>query len=282
MYLIENPTNNDPAADRVLTFTVTATDPTGNATTTSSPLSLAIKYVDTVAPTAPVISGVFDAAGTIDRGAVLNASETSGGVVVKGSAEAGTTVAVLWGSNPAKTVTATGGAWSVTFSSSEIPADSPNAPISATATDAAGNVSDVKVFNVAIDRVIAQPTLSPVTADGVINAAEAQGLVLSGTSEVGSSITLSWNGVTYTNNSTGPNNISLDADGVWTLTVPALNVPTGTGTSNLTLSAVDAAGNTSTALIQAIAYDRVAPTVTVRHHVHRDRRTQAGSGKRLD
>ena len=263
VYLIENPT---PSADEVLKYTVTATDATGNNTTTSE-LSLTIKYVDITAPDAPVISGVFNAAGTTDLGVVLNGTETSGSVVVKGTAEAGSTVTVNWGSNPIKTAVAgTGGAWSMTFLSTEIPADAANAPITATATDVAGNKSGIQTFNVAIDRVIAQPSLSPVSPDGIINAAEAQNLVLSGTSEVGSSITLIWNGVTYTNGS-GANDIQLDADGVWTLAVPVANVPPGTGTSNLSLSAVDAAGNVSTALIQAIAYDRGAPTVTVTDNV---------------
>ena len=263
VYLIENPT---PSADEVLKYTVTATDATGNNTTTSE-LSLTIKYVDITAPDAPVISGVFNAPGTTDLGVVLNGTETSGSVVVKGTAEAGSTVTVNWGSNPIKTVVAgTGGAWSMTFLSTEIPSDAANAPITATATDVAGNKSGIQTFNVAIDRVIAQPSLSPVSPDGIINAAEAQNLVLSGTSEVGSSITLIWNGITYTNGS-GANDIQLDADGVWTLAVPVANVPAGSGTSNLTLSAVDAAGNVSTALIQAIAYDRVAPTVTVTDNV---------------
>lgn len=265
VYLIENPT---PSADEVLKYTVTATDPTGNKTKTPV-LSLAIKYVDITAPDAPVISGVFNALGTTDLGVVLNGTETSGSVVVKGTAEAGSTVTVNWGSNPIKTAVAgTGGAWSMTFLSTEIPADAANAPITAIATDAAGNKSGIQTFNVAIDRVIAQPSLSPVSPDGIINAAEAQNLVLSGTTETGSSLTLSWNDVTYTNNGSGPNNlISVDEDGVWSLAVPEAKVPTGTGTSNLTLSAVDAAGNVSTALIQAIAYDRGAPTVTVTDNV---------------
>lgn len=262
VYLIENP---NPSADQLLSYSVTATDQNGNSTS-SGPLSLAIKYVDITAPDAPVISGVFDATGTTPLGVVLNGAETSGSVVVKGTAEAGSTVTVNWGSNPIKTTVATGGAWSMTFLSTEIPADAANAPITATATDAALNKSGIQTFNVAIDRVIVQPSLSPVSPDGIINAAEALNLVLSGTSEVGSSITLIWNGVTYTNGS-GANDIQLDADGVWTLAVPVANVPAGSGTSNLTLSAVDAAGNVSTALIQAIAYDRVAPTVTVTDNV---------------
>ncbi|MCP9817414.1 M10 family metallopeptidase C-terminal domain-containing protein [Synechococcus sp. GreenBA-s] len=266
VYLIENPT---PSADEVLKYTVTATDPTGNKTTTSE-LSLAIKYVDITAPDAPVISGVFNAAGTTDLGAVLNAAETKDGVVVKGTAEGGSTVTVNWGTSqsaPTK-ADATTGAWSVTFANSELPADSTNAPITAIATDAAGNKSGIQSFNVAIDRVIVQPSLSPVSPDGIINAAEALNLVLSGTTEKGSSLKLSWNNVTYTNNGSGPNNlISVDENGVWSLVVPSGQVPTGTGTSNLTLSAVDAAGNVSTALIQAIAYDRGAPTVTVTDNV---------------
>jgi hypothetical protein len=262
VYLIENPT---PSVDEVLKYTVTATDPTGNKTTTSE-LSLAIKYVDITAPDAPEISGVFNAAGTTNLGVVLNGTESNGSVVVKGLAEAGSTVTVNWGNNQTKTTVATGGAWEVTFLSTEIPADAASAPITATATDKAGNKSGITTFDVAIDRVIAQPSLSPVSPDGIINAAEALNLVLSGTSEVGSSITLKWNGFTYTNGN-GANDIQLDADGVWTLAVPVANVPTGTGTSDLTLSAVDAAGNVSTALIQAIAYDRGAPTVTVTDNV---------------
>ena len=263
VYLIENPT---PSADEVLEYTVTATDPTGNKTTTPV-LSLTIKYVDITLPNAPVISGVFNAAGTTNLGSVLNGAETSGSVLVKGTAELGSTVTVNWGSNQIKTALAgTGGAWSMTFLSTEIPTDAANAPITATATDAAGNKSGISTFDVEIDRVIAQPSLSPFSPDGIINAAEAQNLVLSGSSEVGTTITLNWNGVTYTNGS-GANDIQLNADGIWTLAVLADNVPTGTGTSNLTLVAEDAAGNVSKPLIQAIAYDTDAPTVTVTDNV---------------
>ena len=64
---------------------MTATDQNGKSTS-SGPLSLAIKYVDITPPDAPVISGVFDATGTTPLGVVLNGAETSGSIVVKGTA----------------------------------------------------------------------------------------------------------------------------------------------------------------------------------------------------
>ena len=53
-------------------LTVIATDPTGNFTA-SSAQKLMIKYVDTLAPNKPAITGVFDASSNINLGTILNA-----------------------------------------------------------------------------------------------------------------------------------------------------------------------------------------------------------------
>lgn len=259
VYLIADP---DFASQSSYSFSVVATDSAGNSS--SQVLNLTVIDVDNEAPNTPVILGLFAADGTTAIGTTINGAEAAGTIVLKGTAEAGSTVQVSWdGVSAAPALADASGVWSVSFSSSQIPADAPTTQISVTATDAAGNTSAAALLSpIVIDRVVAQPTLATVANDNTINASEAAALVLGGTTEPGSVLTLVWNGVTY-NTGIGANEIQVDAAGLWSLAVPAANVPSGTGTSILTLSALDAAGNSSTALIQSIAHDTVAPTVSV-------------------
>lgn len=70
---------------------------------------------------------------------IVDFAERTAGVAVSGTAEAGSSVAVTWGATTL-TGTATGGTYSVTFASGQIPADGPTS-VTAIATDLAGNVS---------------------------------------------------------------------------------------------------------------------------------------------
>ncbi|MEY2633076.1 MAG: hypothetical protein RIR00_1730, partial [Pseudomonadota bacterium] len=71
---------------------------------------------DTTAPNPPVISAVS----SDDR---VNATEKAAGITVNGTAEAGSTVTVTWGGTNKIATADAQGAWSVNFSSNEVPAD---------------------------------------------------------------------------------------------------------------------------------------------------------------
>src|SRR5690606_40344326 len=91
----------------------------------------------------------------------VNADEAADGVVVSGTAESGSTVAVTW-DGVTRSATATGGSWSITFPSTDFgPAanqiNDGSHTISAIATDPAGNVSTAGTRTVSGDTAAARP-----------------------------------------------------------------------------------------------------------------------------
>ncbi|WP_445004089.1 BapA/Bap/LapF family large adhesin [Halomonas mongoliensis] len=153
------------------TVEVEATDPAGNTGTAQGDLT-----IDTTAPDAPVITGAVDdvePAGDLADGDVTNDSTPT----LAGTAEADSTVTLFQDSVEIGTTTAdAGGNWSF-----EVPAlEDDTFTFTATATDAAGNVSsDSTGFTLTIDTVAPDaPTLElandtgdvdGVTSDGTVN-----------------------------------------------------------------------------------------------------------------
>lgn len=210
------------------TVTVIATDPAGNSTSTSSTIR-----VDTE------MSVGYDS-GQAGGDDIANAADVAGGVVLTGTADAGTQVQVTL-EGVTRTVTATaGGTWSASFGAADIPQGEYDATVSVTGSDAAGNIATTSgtlrvdtTTNVAID-VNAGIFASPV------NAAQMQGgLVLDGTAEPGATVTVTVEGVVRT--------ATVDASGNWFVTYEQGSLPEGTYTANATLSVTDVAGNTATA-----------------------------------
>ncbi len=206
---------------------------------------------DTTAPNAPVIANVAG-----DN--VVDAAEAAAaaGVAVSGTAEAGSTVTVTWGSS-AKTATADGsGNWSVNFASGEVPADG-DTTISATARDAAGNTSVAGTRAVVVDTAVADitapdaPVIASVAGDNIVNAAEATaGVAVAGTAEAGSTVEVTWGSATKT--------ATADGSGNWSVNFASGEVPAD-GPTQISATATDAAGNTSAAGTRDIAVDKTAP-----------------------
>jgi hypothetical protein len=193
----------------------------------------------------PVVAAV-----TTDN--LVNGEEKTSGVVVSGTAEAGASVAVTWGATT-KTVTATGGNWTVNFASTEVPADG-NTSVSAVATDVVGNVSVAGTKAVEVDTAVAAPVVAAVSTDNVVNAAEkTTGLAVSGTAEAGASVSVTWGATTKTERAaTGGN---------WTVNFASTEVPAD-GNTSVSAVATDVAGNVSVAGSKAVAVDSVSPTAT--------------------
>jgi hypothetical protein len=126
-------------ADGNTSVSAVATDVAGNMSVAGTKSVT----VDT-AVAAPVVAAV-------NTDNFVNAAEKTAGVVVSGTAEAGSSVAVTWGATT-KTVTAIGSNWSANFASTEVPADG-NPSVSAVATDVAGNVSVAGTQAVTVDSV---------------------------------------------------------------------------------------------------------------------------------
>ncbi len=239
------------------TWTATATDAAGNVSVASPGFTV---IVDTVAPLAPVITQALDDVGTVTG--PLSSGQTTDDTLprLSGTSEPNATINIYEGSTLRGTTTAdASGNWSVTLTT---PLGEGTHNLVAQATDAAGNNSDPSTpFVLTIDLTAPTlPVLLTVVDDvgTVTNLASGQLTndaqpTLSGTAEAGSTVKIFDNGVLIgTVTATG---------GAWSFTpTPALS----DGLHPLTITATDAAGNTSgptTAFV--VNVDATAPTAPV-------------------
>ncbi|SMY09552.1 Ig-like domain-containing protein [Flavimaricola marinus] len=206
------------------TVTAVATDIAGNTATASGTIQIDTEMSVTVDTASVEIDGI------------VNAAEASDGVSITGTAEAGSAVTVIMGSVTHTTTAAADGTWSVTYAANEIATGTYNATVQVSATDAAGNTATT-TGTLTIDTE-ARVTFdeSAVGGDGMVDASEAGNVVLTGTTEAGSTVTVTLNGAEYSATVTGTN---------WTLTLPAGDVPSGEYLQDVTVTAIDRFGNTA-------------------------------------
>ncbi len=217
-----------PGGEYDTTVVVTATDMAGN----SSALTEAVT-VDTVAGDLALSTS------PIELDDVVNFVEASDGVIISGTATPGLVVTVGLGDSTLNVLSQPDGTWSVNFPASMVPADTDSAPITASITDPAGNYREVS-DTVAIDTVVEPHEFSsaPIEGDNVINGAEAaDGVVLSGTVEAGSSVVVEFGGQAIT--------VLAGADGTWSASFPASAISGTEYTATMTATATDPAGNVS-------------------------------------
>lgn len=215
-----------PAGEYDTTVSVTSTDTAGNTATATADLR-----VDTLVDPLTLESG------SIEGDNVVNGSERSDGVTLTGTVEPGSTVVVQLGNATETATVDAAGNWSVDFAASDIAQGSYDADITVTATDAAGNTSEIS------DTLTIDTEVTPFTADSnqtdddVLNVAErAAGLTMTGTVEAGSSVEVTIGGVTRA--------ATVDADGNWSAAFDADDLPEGDTTATAEITATDAAGNT--------------------------------------
>jgi hypothetical protein len=120
-------------------------DTAGNISATGKPAGAVT--VDDTAPSIATIARVADD-GTV------NAAEKDKGITVTGTAEAGSSVSVVWGTVTKTTTALASGAWTVQFAPGDVPADGPTT-VRVTSTDLAGNVSAAAERAVTVDTRIA-------------------------------------------------------------------------------------------------------------------------------
>jgi hypothetical protein len=234
-----------PEGEYTSAVTVISRDAMGNSTTVTESIA-----IDTVANAVSISTSQIEGDGTI------NQAEEADGTTIVGTATPGAVVVVSV-QGVEQTVTAGGdGSWSVTFAPGTLPQGTYEAEITASSTDAAGNVNtttgtvqvDTRVDNFAL-------TSSSGGADGVINAQEAQsGLEVTGTSEPGSTIVVQLGTQQVT--------AVAGADGSWSATFAATQITPGTYTTTMTATATDLAGNTSTQT-QSVTVDTEAGLLTL-------------------
>ncbi|PTL79951.1 Ig-like domain-containing protein [Vitiosangium sp. GDMCC 1.1324] len=217
----------------------TATDAAGNTSVESNTNTF---IVDTVVPTAPVVTAPAE-------GAHLNVPRPA----ITGTAEAGSTVTVIIDGTVVGTVTANGsGNWSYTPTTDL--ADGAH-QVKATATDAAGNTSpESAVRNFIVDTLPPPAPIVTTPANGAH--VKTPRPVIRGTAEANSTVTVYIDG-------TAVGTVTADGSGNWNYT-PTTDLSDGSHQAKAT--AKDAAGNTSvdsntnTFIVDTAA--PVAPVVT--------------------
>ncbi len=220
------PAGSLPPGEYATEITVAATDRAGNTAAISQDV-----LIDTV------VGEVALSPDPIEIDDVINATERSDGVLIEGTATPGLTVTVTLGGASHQVVAGPDGTWSSLFAAGEIPPGTYTAPITASITDSAGNSKTVS-DSVAVDTEINFALNKPVEGDNIVNHAEASnGVQLSGTVEAGSRVTVVYGGSTQT--------VTANANGTWSLTVPASAVAAGEYNQSFTATATDKAGNTS-------------------------------------
>ena len=229
-----------PGGEYDQAVTVTAVDSFGNTTVINDTVA-----VDTV-PNALTLDAVTgdDLISYSDAYTDPDPVDGSFGVnsfAISGTTEAGASVSVTVGGNTYDVVAGDDGVWSITVDGSIVgTAEESTLTVTATTTDAFGNVSTV-TRDVAVDTYAEVAlTNAPLTGDDIVNAAEhASGLTLTGTSQAGSSVEVRMFGESYA--------ADVADDGSWTLTVPPASLPTGTQYTHAQIIATDTAGNTASA-----------------------------------
>ena len=229
-------------------------DLAGNISGASGALNVT---VDTVAPTAPTITAF-----TPDTGVVGDGVTSANVITISGAAEVGSTVKVYDGTTLLGTATANGtGAWS--FTTGQLANGTHS--LSATATDAAGNVSGSSTVLTSAGNgsstalMITVDTIAPTTpiitsyspdsgvmGDGITNASI---LMINGSAEAGSTVKV-YDGTTLLGS------VLASSTGAWSFTTAAL----ANGTHTLAATAMDLAGNVSGASSALnVTVDTIAP-----------------------
>jgi large repetitive protein len=211
------------------TIQVTATDAAGNSSSISRPVRI---------DTTTTVS--VDPAQAGGDNTVSGAEQTSG-LVLTGRAEAGATVAVTF-EGITRTVTASqGGTWTASWSASEVRQGTYASTVTVTSRDLAGNTATTShALNVDTEVQNFRRTGLSTGADDVLNASEAAaGLTVTGTVEPGSSVMVRFGAA-------GARAATVAADGTWTVTIPAGEIPAGENNVTLTATATDRVGNMAT------------------------------------
>ena len=210
--------------DGVYDITVTATDQAGN----SSESSLGSITIDTTAPDNP----------TIDPIDVTNSTTPT----FTGNAEANSTIILSVGDENYSVDVDAQGSWSLTTNV----LDDGVYDITVTATDDAGNSSESSLGSITIDS--SAPEDLQIASIDILSS---DSVAISGSGEANSTISLNVANEAYTT--------TADADGIWSLTLNELE----SGSNTLTVTATDAAGNSSESISATVLVDTSSVSFSV-------------------
>ncbi|PJZ03879.1 Ig-like domain repeat protein [Pantoea rodasii] len=231
-------------------ISVTATDAAGNISGTTS----ATVTVDTVIPTITLAAANNNGSTQVAIGAGTSTNDNT--PALSGTAEANSVVKIFDGGVQIGSVTASStGAWSWTSTTLGEGAHT----ITATATDAAGNVSPAATTNFTVDTVVPNTVTNLVVTNDVTATAVPTGgstndntPTLSGTAEANAIVTV-YDGTTVLGS------VTASGTGTWSFVSPVLS----NGSHPLNVTVKDAAGNVSPASTPVtITVDTVAPNTS--------------------
>lgn len=222
---------------------------------------------DLLAPKVPFVESVGV---SVSGQQVINAITKAAGVLLSGktgSADAASTIRVIWGRTDKSTLVSPDGSWSVFFNAAELPSDTAASVVSVQATDAAGNTSSITTQTILIDtKAPDTPKIITIAGDDLITAAEAQaGVIVEGTAEPGTSITLSWSSLTRTTATT--------SGGTWSISFNSSELGLLVqGATSLSVLANDLSGNRSSSVSRNVQLATIAPAVPSLDAVEGDNR----------
>jgi hypothetical protein len=227
--------------DGSYTVTATITDPAGNVSAPSAPVTFSL---DTLAPTAPVVPVVGNG------GATNSTTPTFAGTAEPGSTLTFTLVPVGGGTPVVITVTADA---SGHYSTTAPVLPDGNYTVTTVATDPAGNHSAPTTTSLSIDTVA--PTAPEVPVIGHGGAVSSSTPTFSATGEPGSTVTFT---ITSSAGSVTLTAVA-DSNGVASVTT----APLGDGTYTVKTVSTDKAGNTSAPTTSTITIDTQPPAAPV-------------------
>ncbi|MGA5656167.1 Ig-like domain-containing protein, partial [Rahnella contaminans] len=193
---------------------------------------------------------------------IVNSIEIQQNQIISGTSSdiaAGSSVTVTVNGIDYQATVGANGAWSAAVPAADVanwPAGALN--ISVTGADASGNTVTIS-SNVTVDLSSVAISVDTIAADNIINAAEkAADLTLTGTTqnvEAGQNVTVNFAGGSYS--------ATVQADGSWSVTVPAADLRTlKEGDTTVSVSVTNVAGNSASAA-QDATVDTLAPTITM-------------------
>ena len=223
-------TGPDFPADGVYVADVVVTGEGGTTTQLTGPDVI----IDTTPPPVDVTGG------TTSTGEIITEIEFDGGATITGTTEIGASVVIIAGGVSHVADVDAQGNWTVTLESTIFQRGEYVESITIVATDSFGNSTTI-TDGVEIDTV-SSVTVNTATieTDGIVNDDErSDGVEITGTTDVGSTVVVEMNGYTRT--------ATVDAQGNWSVTFIATEIPLGEVMTTVTATATDANGNTSTA-----------------------------------
>jgi len=231
-----------PAHGATVVVETYLTDPAGNSSSVSDDQAT----LDISAPFVPTVNSLVTNTGT--------PAVTGTAAVGPGDSLSVTVNGVTYTAGDGNLVDNGDGTWALSIPASDALVDN-TYDVVVQILDPAGNLtSDASLNELIVDLVA--PVLP--TADALLTNSATPGLTGTATLGAGETLMVTVNGVTYTE---GDGNLSIDANGVWTLVVPAGDSLVD-GTYPVTVSVADAAGNvTVDTTIDELVVDLTAPVL---------------------